>query len=212
MISHSPPVLIYRLFPQFLEAKWGYFNLNESATDFCTTVLRLDPKKENPFLDQYFLSIWMNYVHRTKGIDYSWGGYLEDRSTLWRGHYQKPGECVHLGIDVNVPAGTPVSMPVTGTLVHSFQDPDQIGGWGGKLIFKCQEGYLILGHLDEIPTDLGTLYPQGKKVGIIAEEKRNGGWFPHLHVQRANRFVADVDGYSAYYDGIESIYPNPVEL
>lgn len=210
-MNQIPPVLIFRLFPELINARWGYLNANEMAKDICTA-LDVDSTKSNLFLDPYLAERWLNFIHKIKEIQYSWGGWLEDRSVLWSGHYQKPGECVHLGIDVNVPVGTPVYMPINGKLVHSFNDPDQNGGWGGKLIFQYKGGYLVLGHLDEIPNDLDADYEQGKKVGVIAKTERNGGWFPHLHVQTMRKFDPDVDGYSAYYTGIEKAFPNPIEL
>lgn len=210
-MNQIPPVLIFRLFPELINARWGYLHANNVAKDLCTA-LDIDPTNFNPFLDPSFFKRWITFVHKIREIEYSWGGWLEDRSTIWSGHYQKPGECVHLGIDVNVPAGTPVYMPTKGRLVYSFKDPDQNGGWGGKLIFKCKGGFLILGHLDDIPSDLDIMYDEGKRVGVIAEQDCNGGWFPHLHVQTMRKFDPDVDGYSAYYTGIEKAFPNPVEI
>lgn len=207
----SAPVLIYRLFPQLINSRWGYLNFNAIAAHL-GIALELKADSPNPFLDQATVERWMNFIHKVKEIDFSWGGWLEDRAKLWRGHYQKPDECIHLGIDINVPVDTQVYMPVSGKLVHSFNDPDQEGGWGGKLIFECKDFYLVLGHLKNIDNDLGAEYHHGDIVGVIAETDKNGGWFPHLHVQVMKNFVPDVDGYSAYYRGIEGDYPNPIEI
>lgn len=205
--------LIKSLFPQ-IEGEWGYVNVAKIA-ECIVGNMGLQTHDPNPFLDPVIVDRWMEFVHDIKEIDYSWGGYLEDRSVLWRGHYHQPGEVIHLGVDVNVPAGTEVFMPTWGILAHSFQDPDQNGGWGGKIIFQCTTGafeglYLIFGHLKDIPHDIGTKYIPGQKIGVIAEAEINGGWAPHLHVQLMREFLPNVDGYAAHYEGIEDDFPNPV--
>lgn len=208
------PRLIEKFFPDLWGEEWGYVNVNEIATDLCE-LLGIKADDPNPFLDSDTVDKWMGFIHKQKEIQYSWGGYLEDRSILWRGHYHKPGEVIHLGIDINVPEGTPVRMPGWGVLKHSFMDPDQNGGWGGKLIFEMtsdvgQGNYMVLGHLREIPKDIGTKYSPGEQVGVVGGAHENGGWGPHLHVQLCREFNPDVDGYGPLYDGIEKDFPDPL--
>lgn len=112
-----------------------------------------------------------------------------------------------------MPEGTKVS--TWGILRHSFLDPDQNGGWGGKLIFELTSGFaqgnfMVLGHLKDIPKDIGTKYSPGEIVGVVAGADTNGGWGPHLHFQLCREFVPDVDGYAALYEGIEKDFPDPL--
>ena len=202
--------IIRRLFPG-LEGDWSKLNVDDIAVDACK-LLNIGPNDPNPFLDPETVDNWMGFVHKLLRCDYSYGGYLEDRSTLWRGDYQKPGELIHLGVDFNVSEGVVVTMPTWGKLVHSFNDPDQNGGWGGKLIFECKQGYLLFGHLKDIPNDIGTKYSPGHKIGVVAEAECNGGWGPHLHLQLMREFNPDVDGYGPYYEGIQKDFFDPLEF
>jgi murein DD-endopeptidase MepM/ murein hydrolase activator NlpD len=205
------PRLIEKFFPDLWEGEWGYINANEIAKDVCD-LIGVKDTDPNPFLNSEMVDKWMGFAHKLKEIDYSWGGYLEDRSTLWRGHYHKPGEVIHLGVDINVPEGTPVKMPSWGILRHSFLDPDQNGGWGGKLIFQMTGSglYMVLGHLRDIPTDVGSKFSPAEHLGYVAGAHCNGGWGPHLHVQYCREFNPDVDGYGPMYDGIEKDFPDPL--
>jgi len=201
--------VIRRLLPN-LEGDWAKLNINDIAVDACK-LLNVGPNDPNPFLDPETVDNWLEFAHKLLGCDYSYGGYLENRSTLWRGHYHKPGEMIHLGVDLNVPEGEIVAMPTWGKLVYSFNDPDQNSGWGGKLIFECDQGYLLFGHLKNIPNDIGTIYSPDQYVGVVAEAKCNGGWVPHLHVQLMKEFNPNVDGYGPLYAGIENDYIDPLE-
>jgi hypothetical protein len=189
------------LFPTLKDRRWGYVNFGEESR-----------------------SSWARgvsghraaMVHSRLGIEFSFGGYMEDRSSIIS--YQKPGETWHLGIDYTVPAGTPVHLPVDAEL-HSFVvDTDQDGGWGGKAIFKTAKSLLIFGHLDGAgfitgAHKLGLRHKAGDFIATIADFDKNGGWIPHLHLQAvADRWAssaASVDGYSGLYDGIDKDFPRP---
>lgn len=148
-------------------------------------------------------------VHERLGIEFSYGGYLEDRSFLMRDHYQKVGWTWHLGIDYTVPAGTPVHIPMGATLASFTVDKDQDGGWGGKAVFKAQDHFLIFGHLNKITPKHS--YEAGDLIGTIAPFESNGGWFPHLHVQAVRSYLNphEVDGYARLYEGIDLDFPRP---
>lgn len=200
------------LFFPSLTGKWVFVNFNEVAIDFMKVIEPIT--QENVLLNPVVSHNLSEFVRKLHGADYTWGGYLEDRSTLWRDHYMKPGEMTHLGVDFGVPVGTPVCLPQAGVLRHSFQDPDQNGGWGGKLIFECEHPshFLVLGHLKNILTNIGQRFETGTPVGMIAETECNGGWSPHLHVQCMREFKPDVDGYGPLYDSIQDDYYNPYML
>ena len=75
------------------------------------------------------------------GAEFSWGGWLEDRAHLWRGSYLPPGGAVHIGIDINAPAGTRVLSPLEGEVVHAVPDSELGGGWGGWLVLRADAYY-----------------------------------------------------------------------
>lgn len=200
--------LIERLFPQLQMAQWGEVNINDVACDALKLIGPLLEPGQNPFLKAEICEQWKNFVHKLMKVDYSWGGYMEDRSVVWAGHYHEPGATVHCGVDYYVPTGTKIHMPVKAKLVKSEYDLDRNGGWGGKLIFQWEKGYIILAHLKEIVSDEKE-YQAGEVVGIVAEPEINGGWSPHLHVQCCNK--TDVDGYCRRYNEMEKDFPDPVE-
>ena len=148
------------LFPD-LKGKWGYLNLNEEARNITA--------EPNPLLDPIFATEWVQMLQNKSHIDYSHGGFLEDRSVLWRGHYQPKGYAVHLGVDFNVPCYSMVHLPVDAELIFYKVDADQNGGWGGQLIFKRRTGqYITFGHLKDIETNIGKHYKTGSVIGKIA--------------------------------------------
>lgn len=190
------------LFPELSGRRWARINLNE-----CSIGLLKGQSFQAP-IQQISM---MNQLRFMLRVEYTYGGYLEDRSSLLRDQYHskiQPSPFIHLGMDFDVPDGTPVSMPVDGTLVYSVMDKDHDGGWGGKLIFKVNGCYLILGHLDEMVSELKE-YKAGEKVAKVANYPTNGNWVPHLHIQCCREYNPDVDGYSHYYEGIDVDFPDP---
>jgi len=173
-----------RLFPT-LTGKWVEINLNEHAKN---TSLALE--------DPYICAMWVNSLHKKLGVDYSFGGYLEDRSVLWQNHYMD--NHIHLGVDFNVPVNTVVFSPVAGEVVATWCDPDTNGGWGSRIIIQRENVLFVLAHLASVVVPLGTDVDEGDMIGMVGIPEVNGGWFPHLHVQCVladNPFLAD--GYAA---------------
>lgn len=170
----------------------------------------------SPFLDPAWCERTIAAAARTRGADGYAGGYLEDRRVLWRGSYLDPERAVHLGVDVGARVGTPVCTPVSGRLRSCWQDPDQAGGWGGRVIVEVADGsLLVLAHLDlQAGLDLGGQMPAGTSVGRVAPSERNGGWFPHLHVQRVRHsgLLATLDGYGPAHGQNQVDYPDPWPL
>jgi hypothetical protein len=62
----------------------------------------------NPLNDPAFYDNWVDQVATRLDADHCWGGWLEDRAHLWRGHYLPDGCTIHPGIDLNVPTATAV--------------------------------------------------------------------------------------------------------
>lgn len=213
MIFHQTPTIVNRLFPDLVaKVKWGHFNLNQIAADFFE-LLGGVTEYENFFKDHSFHSKVINLICKIKEVDCLWGGYLEDRSTLWSDTYMKPGQMHHLGVDFFVPADTRVCLPTSAVLVHSEYSDDMEVGWGGKLVFRWLHGYFILGHLKDLfVAEVGKTYRAGDQVALIAEPEKNGGTPPHLHLQCMKYFDKDVDGYGPMYEGIKADFPDPLEM
>ncbi len=183
------------IFPDLVaKGDWGYVNLNTLAKAM-RNLLSLK-EDENPCLSPVVFKKWVGFLHELNNINYSYGGFLEDRSILWKNHYQKPGEAIHYGLDFSVPLNTNVYMPVDGTLVDLMIDKDQDGGWGGRLIFNFDEYFLLFGHI-VINDTSKDFYKAGDIIGTIAPATTNGGWWPHLHFQLMNKFDKDIDGYGS---------------
>lgn len=154
------------------------------------------------------------------------GGWGEDRRELWRGSYldAKPN-ATHWGIDVAAPAHTPLLLrlaPSTGvSLVEAWQDPDSSGGWGGRLVLELSSDpthWLVLAHLEELNL-LPTVRPDRPhgfevELGRLAAPARNGGWFPHLHVQRVLKGtdLEQIDGYGDPAALLDGRAPCPIAL
>ena len=103
MTITPPPIL----FPALAHARWAYVNLAPEA--------KADPAgataSPNPLNDPAFCAAWVDGVARRRGIDFTYGGYMEPRDHLWRGHYHNPDLMRHTAVDNNVPAGTRVGAP-----------------------------------------------------------------------------------------------------
>jgi len=209
------PHMIHRLFPHLAGTRWGYINLNRIAMQLQPLLAPLMSQPTNPFLDPGYCEMWKGFVHQLMGIDNSWGGYMEDRAVVWAGHYHDEGATMHVGVDFYVAAGCIVHMPVDATLVYSTVDPDQEGGWGGRMVFRYKDEHFILAHLRDMDMRVGKEFKRGEPVAVIAEDHCNGGWSPHLHWQRVRSLdldhVLSVDGYVRPYEGIKEDFPNPLD-
>lgn len=191
--------VLQKIFPD-LDGTWGVVDLNKEAQGIVT-------KAFNPLLVPSTQANYIKDLHLQKKIDYSYGGYLEDRSTLWSGSYLDSaialhGQIIHLGVDFNVPAKSFVHLPYDGKVVFRTHDKDQNGGWGGRVDFYNQQGefYFILGHLDPKAAMhvLNTTLSRGTMMGWVGGSKVNGGWFPHLHLQ-----IVSKDEYESFFDPME---------
>ncbi len=141
--------------------------------------------------------------HATAGI----GGYLENRVIYRRSpHFEDTTEprSLHLGVDVWVPAGTPVAAPLAG-VVHSLADNNNFGDYGPTIILQHElEGitfFSLYGHLTR--TDLPGLRPgqaiaPGEVFAHVGPYPENGDWPPHLHLQ----LIADMQGRWGDFPGV----------
>ncbi len=113
---------------------------------------------------------------------------------------------IHLGMDVFLPAGSPVFAPLEGT-VHSFQNNTQPLDYGPCIILEHatedtgQVFFTLYGHLSvESLTGLheGKPIGQGERFAALGDSSVNGGWPPHLHFQ----IVTDMLGNKGDFPGV----------
>lgn len=166
----------------------------------------------NPFLDPMLFGEWIDLLHKTFGVDYSYGGWLEDREEILDGTYLQSGHKTHLGVDYWVPVHTPVYLPKQGKLVSSRYDPDTNGGWGGQVIFEIDGMFVIFGHLVGLADDIDAIHAAGSVIGIVAAVDGSGGWYPHLHLQCMKTFEPEVDGYGKRHPFLMDNFPDPVKF
>lgn len=165
-------------------------------------------------------------ARRILGADVLYGGWMEDRSTLWRGSsYMGPSKFRHLGTDFVAPAESRVCIDEYAILVQVYNDTPEIEGWGTRLMFKLLDHeniHLVFGHLAPISLlnwKLGTEFEPLDEIGVLGTPEQNGGWSSHLHVQAirgsVDEFINDpaaLDGYGELAD-LEALahrYPDPL--
>lgn len=134
------------------------------------------------------------------------GGYLENRSVyaateLFQGDTER---CIHIGVDVFMPAGTPLYAPLDG-VVHSFANRQVEGDYGPVIILAHEldgiEFHTLYGHLSEASLEalrVGIAFGRGARIAAIGPRPVNGDWTPHLHFQ----LIRDMQGNHGDYPGV----------
>ncbi|MDE1874579.1 MAG: peptidoglycan DD-metalloendopeptidase family protein [Patescibacteria group bacterium] len=214
------------IFPDLKGKRFGYVNLNLEAEAW----LKHNESRSasNPLLDPSICQSMIDSVHEKYCLDFSFGGWMEDRSTLWKGSYlERENSFIHLGIDINVPPGTEIAASFDATVAKVDDDYPEQGGWGPRVILKhaTKPIYLIHAHLDrDIRCEVGDALKRGQIFARVGTPPHNGNWFPHLHLQTISkdhydrlekeRSWADLDGYGPADDIREnaSLFADPMEL
>ena len=137
------------------------------------------------------------------------GGYLEKRVIYRRSPHFGPGAAeearsLHLGVDVWLPAGTPVLAPLPAT-VHSLADNDNFGDYGPTVILQHELAgtvfYSLYGHLSRrewLRLRPGQGVEKGEAFATVGPFPENGDWPPHLHFQ----LMADLQGRVGDFPGV----------
>ena len=213
------------IFPKLKNEVFGYVNLNSEAQ------LWMESKKPAPskeaLLDASLSSGMVDDVHKKYGLGFSYGGWMEDRSFLWKGTYLEPlNTYIHLGIDVNAPAGTDICTDFEAEVVKIDDDYPEEGGWGPRVILRHahEPVYFIYAHLDRnITCKVGDVLAEGHIFSKVGKPPFNGNWFPHVHIQTIRKEYYDeivagdlwdeIDGYGAYEDLAENVhrFPDPLQ-
>jgi len=141
---------------------------------------------------------------RREGASWALGRYGEDR-VIYR-HSPLFGEeaeprSLHLGIDLFVPAGTPVQAPLAGR-ISGWADNRGVGDYGPTVILEHRlEGrafHTLFGHLDRPSLSglvRGRTVRAGERIGRVGGPHENGGWPPHLHLQLIDGSIGPVGDY-----------------
>jgi 4-aminobutyrate aminotransferase-like enzyme len=121
------------------------------------------------------------------------------------GNDRETPRTVHIGLDLFVPAGTPVLAPLAGT-VESVRDNGMGGEYGPTLILRHEPEaglvfHTLYGHLGrEVLSALrpGAPVERGQHITTIGNLNVNGGWPPHLHFQ----LIADLLDRDGEFPGV----------
>lgn len=223
----GPPDSVDALFPGLGGTLFCEINLEEEALRWRAQHAERFPGGINPFLDPAICQNLLDDLHARLGVDWSYGGYLENRLHLWQGSYlEQSGNFVHLGVDFHVPQGTPVATPRAAAVFLVDDDHDRDGGWGQRVFLKLEDDppnahVLIFAHLQRIEVSPGTQLSRGAVFAEVGGPPDNGNWAPHLHVQTipSNRMVevfierfAELDGYGppSQVEKLRESYPDPL--
>lgn len=211
------------IFPTYKGKQPGYANLNLLAEAHAALSFAGKPPK-GAFLDPTLQERLLLEYEKAIGANYSYGGWLEDRSTVWNGTYLDEGQkYIHAGIDIHAPAGTPVTLDYPGVVVHKDDDFPEEGGWGPRVLIKLDDYpiTLIYAHLDpDINVSKGDHLSPNTVFARIGPFTHNGGWFPHVHVQALSQEAysiflnnpTDIDGYISRSEisGAAKLFPDPL--
>jgi len=138
---------------------------------------------------------FIDYINNTlkiSGCGFGVGGYGENRiiyrrSNLFENNV-KP-RSIHLGIDIWMPAKTPIYSPLTAT-IHSFNDNNNFGDYGPTIILQHSlhgvNFYTLYGHLSRLSLKnikVGMKIKKGQQIATLGNYNENGQWPSHLHFQ-----------------------------
>ena len=176
----------------------GYLNSDTCAREYSAKFGL--PRGPSPFLEPEVQAKVMRWSEARRGLDWSYGGWMENRRFLWKGTYlEKLGTFLHLGVDFNAPAGTPVFLDHPAQVLRIDNDTPLAGGWGTSVAFKLFDAPVVLlyGHLDpRVSFEKGVIVRPKVPFGMVGRPKDNGGWYSHTHVQAIRDDVFPV------YDGL----------
>lgn len=192
------------LFPQYEIRRWVYLPLGTLA------LAEQRPGEQNPLLEPGYCKRWVRRLHRRYHASCSYGGWFEDRSTLWYGHYMEARMAYHLGVDFNVPEKSRVHCPAKAMVAEVWHDNDTVGGWGGRIALQVKPRlFLLLAHLGKICVQAGDHVRPGRLLGNVGGPTNNGNWFPHLHAQMVRGSFQQVDGYGEFSVRNQRKFPDP---
>lgn len=175
------------IFPKLKNSIFGYVNLNLESEEWYKQKDIDSSTSKNILLDPKSCQKFIEDVHKKYSLDFSYGGWMENRAFLWRdGYLEKDKIFIHLGIDINVPVGTEIATDFEAEVVKIDDDHDQEGGWGPHIILKnlSKPVYLIYAHLNKnILCKVGDILKKDTIFAKVGSAPFNGNWFSHVHIQ-----------------------------
>lgn len=198
--------------PHVMSQRHGYANFGAFAASL---MKHSKPGAPNPNTKPRGQESRKVQLQKLLGLDWYYGGWMEDRSIVWSDTYLKEtGNFLHLGIDCSVNAKTLVFAVSDGDILYSGTDMPEIGGWGGhvvqKIRYQGEETALIYGHLGGSYVPSGSFVRKGEPIGRIGTKEENGFWGEHLHLQLVREvdhvkdwrhfFDKEMDGYGKVKD------------
>lgn len=200
--------------PSVMSKRIGYANFGA----FAASLLRqsgFDGSTPNPNTDPSYSRSRKDQLQRLLGIDWYYGGWMEDRSIVWSDTYLKnTGNFLHLGIDCSVGAGTEVLAVADGPVVHVGDDTPLVGGWGGHVVqlipLRGETHALIYAHLDSATCGGKRDCAKGDVIGLVGTKDRNGFWGEHVHLQLYTG-IGRVTDWREFIDGIDG-YGNAKDI
>lgn len=179
------------LFPNLPVKPWKYVDLNAEFE-----------KRRHLNMKHIPDQIQLLYEVSDQGQTYTYGGYGEDRTEIWKDFEPGGVKMWHLGVDYNnLPVGQEVGSVSDGVVVHILYDHSGFNGWGTRIMIRNETPirdniYYLYGHLSTTTLEVGQSVTRGQIIGLIGDEAVNGGWFPHLHLQiMTDQFVKKFDHY-----------------
>lgn len=173
------------LFPTLKNRRFGYINLDLEARKWIAG--KKIEQKRNPLLDPKICQEMVSDINRKYDLDFSYGGWMEDRGFLWRGSYLDEKKIyIHLGIDISARSGTSIAATFDAEVVKVDDDHPEAGGWGTKIILKhiAEPLYFIYAHLDrKVKCKVGDELEACDVFAKVGKPPFNGNWFEHLHFQ-----------------------------
>ena len=126
-------------------------------------------------------------------FEFDIGRYDEVRPGMYNTDLFTEQRCVHVGLDIGGPIGTPVKSVADGIVAFSGYNPAD-GDYGHTVIIhhsiQGQDLWILYGHLDAASTENcppGKSVSGGEVIAWFGAEEENGGWPPHLHFQLSYR-------------------------
>lgn len=112
---------------------------------------------------------------------------------------------IHIGLDLFMPAGTPVYAPLDGK-IHAFHDNATLLDYGPMIILSHRtddgtEFFTLYGHLSRESLRgmrVGTAVRAGEMIATLGSPAVNVGWTPHLHLQ----IITDLLGLGCDFPGV----------
>lgn len=126
-------------------------------------------------------------------FEFDIGRYDEVRPGMYNTELFTESRCIHVGLDIGGPIGTPVKSVADGIVAFSGYNPAD-GDYGHTVIIhhqiQGQNLWVLYGHLDAASTancTPGKSVSGGEVIAWFGGEDENGGWPPHLHFQLSFR-------------------------